>query len=63
MGPQPLAFWVSALKQVVATAEWKRELEDQYLSDEFLAGPALIRYLDQEHAELKAFLTDARLAQ
>ena len=29
----------------------------------FLAGPALIRYLDQEHAELKAFLTDARLAQ
>jgi putative tricarboxylic transport membrane protein len=63
MGAQPLAFWVSALKEITSTAEWKRELEDQYLSDEFLAGPALIRYLDQEHAELKAFLTEARLAQ
>ena len=63
MGAPQLAFWVSALQQIAGTAEWKRELEDQYLSDEFLAGPALSRYLDQEHAELKAFLTDARLAQ
>lgn len=63
MGAPPLAYWVAALKAVSETAEWKRELEDQYLSDEFLAGPALIRYLDQEHAELKAFLTAMKLAQ
>lgn len=63
MAAAPLAFWVSALKQVTATAEWKRELEDQYLSDEFLAGRELIRYFDQEHVELKAFLTDLRLVK
>ena len=63
MGAAPLAFWVSALKQVTATADWKRELEDQYLSDEFLAGRELIRYFDQEHVELKSLLTDLRLAK
>lgn len=46
MGAPQLAFWVSALKKVTETAEWKRELEDQYLSDEFLAGRELIRYFD-----------------
>jgi putative tricarboxylic transport membrane protein len=63
MGAPQLAFWVSALKKVTGTAEWKRELEDQYLSDEFLAGRELIRYFDQEHVELKAFLTDLRLVK
>lgn len=63
MGAPQLAYWVSALKKVTETAEWKRELEDQYLSDEFLAGRELIRYFDQEHVELKAFLTDLRLVK
>ncbi len=53
MGAAPLAFWVSTLKQITGTADWKRELEDQYLSDEFLAGRELIRYFDQE--DEKAF--------
>jgi putative tricarboxylic transport membrane protein len=63
MGVPQLAFWVSALKKVTETAEWKRELEDQYLSDEFLAGRELIKYFDQEHADLKAFLTDLRMVK
>jgi putative tricarboxylic transport membrane protein len=62
--PAPaLAFWVGALRKVTASPEWQRELDEQYLSDEFLSGPALIRYFDQEHAELKAFLTDLQLAK
>lgn len=63
MPAQALAFWTAALKKVTASPEWLRELEDQYLSDEFLSGPALIRYFDQEHAELKAFLTELQLAK
>ncbi|MGV3628323.1 MAG: tripartite tricarboxylate transporter substrate binding protein [Betaproteobacteria bacterium] len=63
MAAAPLAFWVTVLKQITGTADWKRELEDQYLSDEFLAGRELIRYFDQEHVELKAFLTDLRLVK
>lgn len=58
LGAPQLAFWVSALRKVTETAEWKRELDDQYLSDEFLAGRELIKYFDQEHVEIKAFLTD-----
>lgn len=61
MGAPQLAFWVSALKKVTGTVEWKREPEDQHLSDEFLAGRELIQYFDQEHTELKAFLIDLRL--
>lgn len=57
------AFWQEALKKTTATAEWKRQLEINHQSDEFLAGGELGPVLDKLHAQLKALLTDLELAK
>ena len=57
------AFWHDALRRTTATAEWKRDLETHYQSDEFMAGAELDRALDNLYAQLKVLLTELELAK
>lgn len=61
--PAQAAFWRDALKKTTETAEWKRDLETHYQSDEFMAGAELDRALDALYIELKSLLTDLDLAK
>ena len=61
--PAQAAFWRDALKRTTESAEWKRDLEVNYQSDEFLAGAELDRALDAFYAQLKPLLTDLDLAK
>jgi putative tricarboxylic transport membrane protein len=61
--PAQAAFWRDALKKTTETAEWKRDLQTNYQSDEFMAGPALDRALDALYAQLKPLLTELDLAK
>lgn len=61
--PAQLAFWQEALKKTTETPEWKRDLETNYQSDEFMAGKELAQGLDALYAQLKALLTDLELAK
>jgi putative tricarboxylic transport membrane protein len=61
--PAQLAFWQDALKKTTETPEWKRDLETNYQSDEFMAGKELAQGLDALYAQLKALLTDLELAK
>lgn len=57
------AFWRDALRRTTETPEWKRDLEKNYQSDEFMAGPEFDRALDLLYAQLKELLTDLDLAK
>lgn len=61
--PAQLAFWQEALRKTTETPEWKRDLEVNYQSDEFMSGKELAQALDALHAQLKALLTDLELAK
>ena len=61
--PAQAAFWRDVLKKTTETAEWKRDLETHYQSDEFMAGAELDRALDALYIELKSLLTDLDLAK
>jgi putative tricarboxylic transport membrane protein len=61
--PAQLAFWQDALKKTTESPEWKRDLEVNYQSDEFMAGKELAQGLDALYAQLKALLTDLELAK
>jgi putative tricarboxylic transport membrane protein len=61
--PAQLAFWQDALRKTTETPEWKRDLEVNYQSDEFMAGKELAQGLDALYVQLKALLTDLELAK
>lgn len=58
-----LAFWQEALKKTTETPEWKRDLEVNHQSDEFMAGKELAVAVDTLYGQLKALLTDLELAK
>src|SRR5688572_13461799 len=57
------AFWRDALRKTTEAAEWKRDLETNYQSDEFMAGAELDRALDALYVQLKSLLTELDLAK
>lgn len=61
--PAQVAFWEATLKKVSATPEWKADLEKNYWTEEFVAGAALRKMLEQENVENRAVLTDLGLAK
>jgi putative tricarboxylic transport membrane protein len=61
--PAQRAFWREALKRTTEAPEWKRDLEVNYQSDEFLAGADLDKALEGLYAQLKPLLTDLEMAK
>jgi putative tricarboxylic transport membrane protein len=61
--PAQLAYWQNVLRRTTETAEWKRELEQNYQSDEFIAGADLTKTVDSLYGQLKGLLTDLDLAK
>ncbi len=57
------AYWIDLLRTMVATPEWKRDLERQHLADEFLSGAEFARYMAEESAELGVLLKDLDLVK
>jgi len=61
MSKAQMSYWIELLRKMVATPEWKRDLERQHLADEFLPGAAFAKYLSRESAELGALLKELDL--
>ena len=61
--PAQLAFWQEALRKTTETPEWKRELEQNHQTDEFIAGPELTQTLENLHVQLRGLLTDLDLVK
>jgi putative tricarboxylic transport membrane protein len=58
-----LAYWHAALRKTTETAEWKRDLERHYQSDEFMVGAELAQAVEQLHVQLRGLLTDLELVK
>jgi putative tricarboxylic transport membrane protein len=63
LSPPQLAFWQDALRKTTETAEWKRELEQNHQTSEFMVGTELTQAVDALHAQLRALLTDLELVK
>jgi putative tricarboxylic transport membrane protein len=63
LSPSQVSFWEGATKRAIVSEEWKRELDQLLLSDEFLASREFQKYLDEQFGEIKALLTDLELVK
>jgi putative tricarboxylic transport membrane protein len=61
--PEQTAYWENVLARVVDTDEWKRMLEKDSLTGEFLRSNEARAQLQTEYAELKAIMTGLGLVK
>lgn len=61
-GPQ-IAYWEAVLRRMADSEEWKKELEANFWSGEYLASVEARRFMEQDNVQVKAFLTDLGLAK
>jgi putative tricarboxylic transport membrane protein len=61
--PAQIAYWQDVLRRTTQTPEWKRELEQNYQSDEFIAGAELAKTVDALYGQLHGLLTDLDLVK
>jgi putative tricarboxylic transport membrane protein len=54
MRPEHIAYWERALAQVSQTADWKRDLERNYWTSDFLTGADAVRFVDDSSKQFKA---------
>ena len=63
MTPQQIAYWEDMLTTLAATDEWKVQMEQNYLTPQFLKSADSAKFLRAQFAELKSVLTDLGMAK
>lgn len=58
-----VTYWEETFARIVETDEWKKDLEKNFLSPSFMKSAEAHRFLQTQHAALKALLTDLGLAK
>jgi putative tricarboxylic transport membrane protein len=61
--PAQVAYWEGVLRKVVATPEWKEDLDKNYWSDDFVGSAQFRKDLVKDYADIKAVLVDIGLAR
>jgi putative tricarboxylic transport membrane protein len=56
--PAQIAFWDEALAKMTDAPEWKKNLEEGNLTQQYLGSRDFGRYLDAEYANTRAVMTD-----
>lgn len=57
-----LAYWDKVLKQMIATDEWKKDLEANLWVPHYMNSQESRIFLHQQYAQIKAILTELGLA-
>jgi putative tricarboxylic transport membrane protein len=63
MTPPQIAYWEQVLQRFVDSEEWKKELETSYWSGEYMRSGETRKYLEQDDAQVRAFLSELGLAK
>ena len=63
MTPAQVQYWEELLATLAATPEWKAQLENNYLTSQFLKSQESAKFLRAQHAELKSILTELGMAK
>lgn len=56
-------YWEEALRRFSDSEEWKKELETNFWSNDYLRGAEMRKFLDEDNARARAFLVDIGLAK
>ena len=59
--PAQIAFWEETMAKVVATDDWKKQLETNNLASRYLRSRDFAKYLEAEYSATRAAMTDAGL--
>lgn len=63
MSDAQVAYWENALKRMSQSDEWKKELEANFWTNEYLDHVETRRQMDRDNIQLKAFLTELGLSK
>jgi putative tricarboxylic transport membrane protein len=63
MTPAQVAYWENTFKRFVDTPEWKAELTLRNGVAKFMGATAMKKYIEEDYAEVKAFLVELDLAK
>ncbi|HUP93739.1 MAG TPA: tripartite tricarboxylate transporter substrate binding protein [Burkholderiales bacterium] len=63
MSEAQIAYWDEALRRLVESEEWKKELEANAWRSEYMRSAEARKFVEREHVELRAFLVDLGLAK
>lgn len=58
-----LAYWDRALRRLIDSAEWKKELEMNFWTSEYLGSAETRKHMAQDNVQARAFLVDLGLAK
>ena len=63
MTPAQVAYWESTFQRLVDTPDWKAEMVTLNGLSEFMGAARLKKYMEEDYAEIKAFLVELELAK
>ena len=63
MTPAQVAYWESAIQRMMASADWKKDVESTSAVSEYMGHVELRKYMEADYAQIKAFLADLELAK
>jgi len=63
MTADQIAWWEGAIQRFMDTPEWKTEMNTIHGMSEFMGSARLRKYMEEDYAELKAFLTEIELVK
>ncbi len=58
-----LAYWERVFKRLTESEEWKKELDENFWSNEYLPGVEARKQMDRDDAQLRAFLKELALVK
>jgi putative tricarboxylic transport membrane protein len=58
-----VAYWEEALRRLVESDEWKKELEENFWLSDYMASGETRKYMERDNAQARAFLVDLGLAK
>jgi putative tricarboxylic transport membrane protein len=56
-------FWDSAFKQLAGSDDWKKELQDNHMSNNYRNSADTTRYIGEQYAEIREILEELGLAR
>lgn len=63
MTPAQLAYWERVFKRLTESAEWRKTLEENFWTNEYLPGAEARKQMERDDAQLRAFLKELALTK
>jgi putative tricarboxylic transport membrane protein len=58
-----IAYWEGALRRMVDSEEWKKELETNFWTSDYMGSAEMRKHMERDNVETRAFLVDLGLAK